>query len=192
MKIGITLYSDFKTFVLNAGLAIFYEQKEIGYDLIAHDGYIEHVCSITDTNDITDFETNYKSTSNKNYVQHIINNYQSNYQILFMTSTQSIAPDWTSLYSYEGHGYLESLYADFNNQNINFKLIFDTTSEIIPSVDLGIIPQVSMLPLTRDNVSSIVFNPKQIIRFNSKIEIFAQSQSGNKTFNSGYISILKG
>jgi len=126
---------------------------------------------------------------------------QSNYRLMDIDDDQ-ICPKaiWTSIYSYEGSGYLWSFWVDLNSNNMDIELEVDSLDLIIPARNLDSVSgfggsgQASMMPLVQLGTSNFAFTPQEKIKFNSKIEIkmkTGDSASGEKKVLDGYVSLVR-
>jgi len=123
------------------------------------------------------------------------------YRLNLLTEDQDLPKTtWTTIYVYEGSGYLYSFWTDVNANNIDLEVEFDGVDVIIPSINLNDVSgfggsgQATMMPLIQLGTSNFAFNPQEKIRFNSKIEIkmkTSDSASGVKKLLKGYVSLVK-
>lgn len=92
MKLVYSTWADYKTEILSKGFP--YNHQTLrnesgvinGYMVFVIDRTSEFVCDISDPSDITDFETNYKSNSNRN-ITYGIGGYTTSGYTLSMRAT---------------------------------------------------------------------------------------------------------
>ena len=108
--------------------------------------------------------------------------------------------DWTTVYVYEGSGYLYSFWVDVNANKVDLEVEFDGNDVIVPAINLDDVSgfggsgQATMMPLVQLGSSNFAFTPQEKIRFETKIEIKMATNataSGTKKLTKGYVSLVK-
>lgn len=208
-------WGQFKQFCDTRKLDMLYLQYDDSYVLGAADASFQVECLLFRDagQDVLEFENVYKAKANPEKIEKVaqeLHSFDSRLRILDMNvlnggvcTNAIISSAWTSLYSYQGSGYLLSFLINLSTSSgFKIRLIIDDQDLYNDSKGLSI---TSINSATKYNLQNIVdykcgfvswsnglaFKPSLPLQYNQSLKILLARESGNGNFLAGLVELIK-